>query len=182
MTVSDFAAKLRLLRSQIEREAADIGAGIGHDVAALVADRVVQRGQTEDGGSFSPYSTKPAPAFFFRGKSRRSSADSAVARLQKARTPLSYAAFRELNGLKSDKKNFEFTGEMWRGLGVTAVGFDGRTIRVTIGGKTASSGQKIGWLSEQEGRNIIEPSAAELARAARSASQRIQRTIDQALL
>jgi hypothetical protein len=181
MTLDQFLAKITQTRLNIEREAANIGAAMGADLSALIADRVIQRGKTAEGGSFTPYSTNETAAFFFRGKSRRGSAEAQVAKLQKARTPLSYPKFRELNGLKSSPKNFEFTGEMWRGFGVTATRFDGRVIYVTIGGKTELSANKMEWLSKQEGRDIIEPSKSELAQVESLTVRRVQKIIDQTL-
>jgi hypothetical protein len=179
MTLDQFLAKITQTRLNIEREAANIGAAMGADLSALIADRVIQRGKTAEGGSFTPYSTNETAAFFFRGKSRRGRADAQVAKLQKARTPLSYSKFRELNGLKSSPKNFEFTGEMWREFGVTATRFDGRVIYVTIGGKTELSANKMEWLSKQEGRDIIEPSKSELAQVESLTVRRVQKIIDQ---
>jgi hypothetical protein len=181
MTLDEFAAKISRIRSAIERDGAGIGLAMGGDLAALIADRVIQEGKTATGGSFTPYSTHETAAFFFRNKSRRGSADAQVAKLQKARTPLSYSKFRGLNGLKSSTKNFEFTGEMWRDFGVTATRFDGRAIHATLGGKTEAAANKIAWMSGQEGRSIIEPSAAELAQVGNLTARRIQRIIDQHL-
>jgi hypothetical protein len=150
---------LQFLEStEVERRAAVAGA----DLVALITSRVVQKGQTADGGSFSPYSTTPVPAWFYLGKSRTGSAEGRVKESAKKKEPISYKQFREINNLKTDKKNFEFTGTMWRGFGVVRVGRIGGNVRIVVGGKNDDSREKIEWLSDQENRDIIEPSPDEI--------------------
>lgn len=180
MELSEFKTKIARLRAAIEGRAADIGSAAGHDLAANIAERVIRHGQTANGGQFSPYSTTEVPAFFFRGKGR-GSAQAAVKKAEKARTPLSYSKFRELSGLQSSPKNFLFTGEMWRNFGVTAVRFDGKTVHVTVGGKNADAQQKIEWAEAQEGRSIIAPSPAELKEISARAARKLQTLFDQNL-
>jgi len=47
---------------------------LASDLIALVANRVVQKGQNFKGGSFSPYSSKTVAAWRFWGKSRTQAA------------------------------------------------------------------------------------------------------------
>ena len=101
-------------------------------------------------------------AFRYLGRSRNNAGETAIRRKAKAKQPVSYKEFRQLNGLNTANKNLEFTGEMWQGFGVTDV----RTIstgliRVTIGGKNQRSASLLGYHSEREKTDVTEPSRAE---------------------
>lgn len=133
-----------------------------NDLSSLIALRVVNEKQTASGGGFTPYSNTPVPAWFYRGKSRTGSADVAVSALAKKGEKISYSQFRELNNLDGANKNFEFTGEMWRGVGVTGSTVSGPVATAYIGAKTRAAQNKLKWTSEQEGRSVIEASGKEL--------------------
>ena len=139
------------------------------DLAALVADRVINNGENFRGGSFKPYSTNQMAAFRFWGKSRNQSAEKEVRKRSKARGTLSYTEFRELNKLNT-VKNFEFTGEMWKKFGVISFSFSGDLIKIKIGGQTPIAQTKIDENSKREGISIIEASPAEVAIIARTSA------------
>jgi hypothetical protein len=122
-TVSDlneirarFSGAKSFLLDELERE----GLRFGADVSAVVENRVVSTGKNDIGTPFSPYSTKRAPAYLYLGKSRNNRGEGAIKQRIKKKEGVSYREFRELNGLNADKKNFEFTGEMWQGFGVVS--------------------------------------------------------------
>lgn len=162
MKLSEFEQKIERSLSRIESELETQVAIAGNDLVALITNRVVQRGETADGGSFTPYSTTEVPAFFFTNKSRTSSANSAVKQKSKKQETISYKEFRAINNLNTAPKNFEFTGEMWRGFGVTQIQRSPGGVLVTIGGKIKASEDRIAWNSAQEGKSIIKPSKREL--------------------
>lgn len=162
MTLSELSDQLDRALARIDAELSVQGQKAGLDLVALVSTRVIQRGETADGGRFSNYSETPTPAFFYFGKSRNQSGEKAVQRASKERRPLSYSEFRRVNGLEVAFKNFEFTGALWRGFGVVSAESSPEGVTVVIGGTNTDASQKIGWLSEQEGRSIIQPSPAEI--------------------
>lgn len=133
------------------------------DLIALVSNRVIQTGKDYTGKKFKPYSTNTVAAWRFWGKSRTQSAEARIRKI--ARTPtgqyrggaLDYKTFRELNNLKTDKKNFEFTGSMWRKFGIVNV----TPSKIQIGGTTTDAQQKIDDNSDREGVSIIEASRKE---------------------
>lgn len=131
------------------------------DLTALVANRVVQTGVNYVGTPFSPYSTSQISAVRFIGKSRTQSAERKIQQKVKSRTALSYSEFRDINNLNSDKKNFEFFGEMWRKFGVVKVQNIGGKFTIGIGGTTKESQKKIDENSRREGYSIIENSDSE---------------------
>lgn len=158
------------IRDKVQRAKAAIIAALeaealraGADIAALVENRIVDKGQKADGGTLSPYSTKPVPAFFYLGKSRNNAGENAVKKKAKQKQPISYRDFRQINGLNVGHKSLEFTGEMWQGFGPVSA----RTIRpgiveVTIGGRNERTSSLLGYHSDREGTNITEPSREEL--------------------
>lgn len=167
MTLSEFEQKIersiQRLDSEIEIEATKAGT----DLVALISNRVIQRGETADGGTFTPYSTTPVPAFFYFNKSRNSSANNTVKQKAKKHESLSYKDFRAINNLNTSSKNFEFTGEMWKGFGVLSVEKSSAGVIVTIGGTATVTVKgvekdKMELNSKQEGRSIIKPSKREL--------------------
>lgn len=156
--------KIRIDRAlqHIDAEIEVQAAKAGQDIVALITNRVVQRGETADGDKFTPYSTTPVPAFFFIEKGRTSGSDNAIKQKAKKREKLSYKDFRALNNLNTSPKNFEFTGEMWRGFGVIDVQRTASGATITIGGRNTDSENRIKWNSEQEKQSIIKPSKKEL--------------------
>lgn len=131
------------------------------DLAALVTNRVVQKGENYKGGQFSPYSTQTVAAWRFWGKSRTQAAEKKVRAQAKAKGALSYKTFRELNNLKAGAKNFEFTGEMWRKFGIVSTIRTGPNFKIKIGGTTTAAQDKIDENSAREGLSIVEASEKE---------------------
>lgn len=129
---------------------------LAKDLAALVSDRVIQDGENYLGGSFKPYSTKTVAAFRFWGKSRTQAAERKVRERSRARGAMSYTEFRNINNLNTGKKNFEFTGEMWRKFGPVKTVKQEGGFKTSIGGTTEDAQRKIDENSAAEGYSIIE--------------------------
>ena len=162
MNLTEFDQKIERSINRIESELESQVAIAGNDLVALITNRVVQRGETADGGSFSPYSTPEVPAFFFANKSRTTSANTAIKQKAGKKETISYKEFRAINNLNTSPKNFEFSGEMWRGFGVTQIQRSPNGVTLSIGGKIKASEDRITWNSKQEGKSIIRPSKKEL--------------------
>lgn len=177
------------LRQGIARARADLlaalsveGATVGADAAALIEDRIVTKGEKADGSRFSPYSTKGVPAYLYFGRSRNAAGEAAVRRKATARQPVSYKEFRQLNGLNTGVKNFQFTGEMWQGFGVKSV----RPVRpgvvvVTLGGKNARTAELLGYHSAREGAELTALSKQELQMIETAINQRLINLVNRAL-
>lgn len=166
-------------RAELERELTPEALRAGADAAALVENRIVTKGEKSKGGRLSAYSEKPAPAFFYIGRSRSAGGESRVRAKAKKREGISYKEFRQFNGLNTGHKNLEFTGEMWQGFGVTGV----RVIRpgvveVSIGGKNPRSRNLLGYHSEREKTQITQPSQKEIDAISRGISRRLSAIID----
>jgi len=162
MTLSEFQQKIDRALNRIDSELETQVAVAGNDLVALITNRVVQRGETADGGSFTPYSTTEVPAFFYFNRGRTSSANSTAKQKAKKHEEISYKEWRGLNNLNTSPKNYEFTGEMWRGFGVKSIQRTANGATITIGGTTNTSEDRITWNSKQEGKSIIKPSKKEI--------------------
>ena len=139
----------------------------GADMAADIANRVINNGENSEGSKFSAYSTKAVPAYFYYGRSRNAGGEAKVRAANKKKQGVSYNDFRQFNGLGT-LKNFSFTNALWRGFGMKSVTYSAGVYTLTLGGKTADSADKIEWMHGQEGKSIIAPNQAEKARAAKS--------------
>lgn len=162
MTPQELTAKIERIIQRIDSEIVVEAAKAGADMAALITNRVVQTGKDSQGAAFSPYSTNPVPAFLYFGKSRSGAGEARVRAKAKKREKISYRDFRVLNNLNPAPKNFEFTGEMWRGFGVVKTVKTANGASVTIGGRTPASERKLDLNTRQEKKDIIEPSKREI--------------------
>lgn len=167
MTISEKIGQLDKIEGLLRGGAANLVAAAGADTCAAIAERVINKGETSDGGQFSPYSTKEVPAYWYYGRSRSGGGESKVRAAAKKKEGVSYREFREFNNLQGSPKNFSFTNEMWRGFGVKSATYQNGAFVLLIGGKTKTSDERITWMSGQEGRSIVEPSKTELNRLAR---------------
>lgn len=180
-SLSDIRNKVQRARSAMlsdfQREALRAGA----DAAALVENRIVTKGEKENGQKLSAYSTNPVPAFFYFNRSRNNAGETAVRRRAKAKQGISYKEFRQLNGLNTTHKNLEFTGEMWQGFGVKQVTvLRPGVAEVVIGGKNARSESLLGYHSDREQTDITKPSQKEIQAVQRAIAERLAKMIENA--
>lgn len=177
--ITDIQLSIQRVRAQLAAAIQPEVLRAAADAAALVENRIVTKGEKSDGTRLSPYSTNPVPAFFFFNRSRNNAGESAVRRKAKARQPISYKEFRQLNGLNTGHKNLEFTGEMWQGFGVV----EARTIRagvvqVVIGGKNERTRSLLGYHSDRENTEITAPSRQEILLIQDGLNKRLKQILD----
>lgn len=173
------------IRTQIQSVRARLSAALttealraGADVAALVENRIVTTGRKSDGGTLTPYSNKPVPAFFYFNRSRNNAGEQAIRKMAKQRKGVSYKEFRTMNGLNVANKNLEFTGEMWQGFGVTAVReIQPGLYRVTVGGKNSRSDALLGYHSQRERTDVTEPSKKEIDQVKAALAERLEKIL-----
>lgn len=173
MTISEKIAQLDGIEKMLRGGAANIVAALGADLCASLADRVINTGKNSEGQQFSPYSEKKVPAFWYYGRSLNAGGEAKVRAAAKKKEGVSYREFRQFNNRPGSPKNFSFSNEMWRGFGVKSAQFEGGQYILVIGGKTKVSSDRIAYVSSQEGRSIIEPTAQELARLAKQLTDKI---------
>jgi len=163
--MEEIERRLKSLSNDIQRE--------GANLCADIAQRVINEGKDSTGGSFSPYSRRGVPAFWYFGRSLNASGEGKVRAAAKKKEYVSYADFRAFNNRPIDKKNFSFSNEMWRNFGVIGVRYSGGVYSLEIGGKTKQSADKIEWMAGQEGKSIIKPNREEIGRLLASLVKRI---------
>jgi len=164
MSIEEQIAKLEQLQDYLRNELPVFAEQVAaNDLAALVSNRVIQKGENYLGGQFKPYSTNTVAAWRFWGQSRTQAAEKRVRARSRARGVMSYVEFRGLNNLNTDRKNFQFTGEMWRKFGIVRVQLLGNNFKIRVGGTTPAAQTKIDENSAREGLSIIEANEREIA-------------------
>lgn len=88
----------------------------------------------------------------------------------------SYKEKRSKKGLQTSYKDYSFTREMWSGFGVTKR----ENLKVTLGGKTRASQDKINWNSKPE--IIINPNQQELEDLVHFVEAKLTEYINQTLV
>jgi hypothetical protein len=181
MDIDEMIARLDDAASRINREAEKQCIVVVNDIAQLVKNRVIQSGKTADNGTFSPYSSKQLPAYFYFDKSRTASAEKTVRNKAKTKQTLSYKDFREVNNLETKTKNFEFSGDMWRHFGVVAHRYENGIATVEIGGQTTEAAKKIAVSGWKENQSIIAISETEKAEAQLSLTLWVENILEESL-
>jgi hypothetical protein len=172
--ITTLRASLQKAKAEIQSSLISEGNVIGADTAALIEDRIVSKGERAEGGKFSPYSTKPVPAFLYFGRSRNAGGEAAVKRAAKEKKGVSYKDFRQFNGLNTSFKNFQFSGELWQGFGVRGVKLVSSTVvEIEIGGRNARSNLLFEAHSERENSELTAPSEKELKIISETVQERI---------
>jgi hypothetical protein len=170
MTIAQSISELENIEARLRGGLNNVVAAEGANLCADIADRVINKGVSADGTQFSAYSTKEVAAFRYLGRSLNAGGEAKIKAAAKKREGVSYREFRDYNNRETAFKNFSFTNEMWRGLGVKKATFTGGSYILVIGGKTKASEDKIDWMEGQEGKSIIEPNGIELNRLAKAIS------------
>ncbi len=174
MTTAQLKQGIQRARQELETALQTEGAKIGLDVAALVENRIVSKGEKRDGSKFSPYSNKPVPAYLYFGRSRNAGGEARTRKAAKDKQGISYRQFREFNGLNTNIKNFQFTGEMWQGFGVKSVRFIRRgVVEIVIGGTNARSTLLLDAHSTRENTELTAPSDKEIQQVVRAIEGRV---------
>ncbi len=152
---------------------------VGMDAAALVEQRVVSTGRKADGTTFSPYSTKKVPAYYYFGRSLNQSGERSIRDRARRREGVSYRDFRQYNGRNVNVKNFQFTGRMWQGFGVKNVTkLRLGVYRIELGGKTTYSERLLGFHNQRENTDLGEVSTREAQQVKAALIIRVQKILD----
>ena len=174
MDIQNLSKGIQKAKAEIRSSLIGEGNVIGADTAALIEYRIVSKGEKAEGGKYSPYSTKPVAAFRYFGRSRNAGGEAAVKRAAKEKKGVSYKDFRQFNGLNTSFKNFQFSGEMFQGMGVVGVKMlSSSVLEIEIGGKNERSNLLFKAHSERENSELTAPSQKELQIISETISERI---------
>ncbi|GEM_PF-5914723 len=113
-----------------------------------IEKRVREKSIKADGTKFGMYSERKVPVYYFMysGMTRNIKFSD-----DEKREGISYADFRKKLGKKNTYKNFELTGDMWRGFGIQSI----RDYEFNLGGTNRDAQDKLQFNSYREGINII---------------------------
>lgn len=164
MSVDDAYNKADALERLLLQRLSDIVQVAALDLAADIANRVIETGEAADGSRFKPYSERPRLAFYYFGKSANATGEARVRAAAKQKKSVSYKEFRRFNGRPTEFKNFSFRGLMWKSFAVKRVQSSGGIALVVLGMSDADGERKLQDNNKREGRNIIEPSPDEIQR------------------
>jgi len=179
MNVSELRKGIQRARQEILSSLQGEGSKAGADAAALVENRIVTKGEKKDGSRFSAYSNKQVAAFRYFGRSRNQAGERAVRQKAKEKKGVSYNEFREFNGLNTNVKNLQFTGEMWQGFGLRNVRVIGSgVVEIEIGGKNARSNLLLKAHSKREDTEVTGLSEKEIELVLKGFRDRINRIIE----
>jgi len=134
-----------------------------------IQDRIQERGLDGqnaplkfEGGT--PYSEKDIPAFFYKSPKTEklvASADKYIDEQIDAGEGISYKDWRNANNLQTDHVDLTFTGNMWKGIGLTSVKSGQNIAIVTVSSKDNESEDKLFFNSARYG-DILQPNQDEI--------------------
>jgi len=154
----DFAKTIRLVISDLNENRERESLIIAKETVAIARLRIQNQGEDSEGQQFDLYSQAVVPKFFYKGKSLNATAEEEV---RTGEWLLSYETFREINNLRVDIKDFTFTGDMWRNVGVTSIDNKGAVVDISIGGQTTRAAELLGYHSDKYG-NLLAPNESEV--------------------
>lgn len=186
-TPKEFRQDVEKFRKALIIEMPIINQSVALNAFALVNDRVINQGTDETGSSFGDgYSETPLPAFFYEGKSLNSGGEDAVAKAKKEGDGLSYKDFRSANNLQTGFVDLNFSGQMWRDIGVVRQTNENGIITTVVGAKNTRDrdGKTTDDIMEFNGErfgDFLEVSEEEEQLLAQTYDTKLQELIDEFL-
>lgn len=155
MKANELGNKIKQFNELLVLEMPRINETVALNAFALVRNRINNTGTLGNGNSMGGYSTTELPAFFFNGKSLNNSGDKFVEKAKKSGEKISYKEFREANNRPTDHVTLNFSGDMWKDIGVVKEYVTGTKIVTVIGAKNTKVRSKSGLTTDtiMEGHN-----------------------------
>lgn len=145
MANESFKERINKFSSLLIDEMPRINEAVALNAYALVRDRIINDGTNGNGVSLGTYSENELPLFFYSGKSLNAGGEAAVAKAKKDGKGLSYKDFREANNRPTNHITLNFSGQMWKDIGVVKQIVSSTKIVTVVGAKNTinrSSGKK----------------------------------------
>lgn len=177
MSFLNFAEKIGLIIEDLNQNRERESLIIAKETLALVRLRIQNYGEDSEGQAFDLYSQAVLPKWFYKGKSLNKTSED---RVDNGAWMLSYEEFREINNLRTDIKDFTFTGDMWRNVGVVSVEVSGASVSVAVGGQTTRAADLISYHSDKYG-NLLAPNESEIDFLTAAHKERVFNTINKYL-
>lgn len=169
INIDEFVNRVELMRETVIQRMPEINQMMASEILGVVRRRVTTDGKNSVGQSFGTYSDNELPLFFYENKGLSNKGDAALVRAEEEDRGLSYEEWRIANGLQVKFKDFQFSGDTWRDMGVVSSENESGTVVTTVGpenkvsrkdGMTTS--QLAGYLGDSNG-NFLLPSESEEA-------------------
>lgn len=124
------------------------------DELALIKSRVINTGQSADGGSFGQYSEAVVP-YWYLGSNLKNAAFNVRKKqeelLKKKGYFASYKDWREINNRPTEFKNFSFTNEMMNGIEPMVIQDGGDKTTYEFGSDDKDVQDKVNWNKARDG-------------------------------
>lgn len=127
--------KINQFSALLVNEMPRINESVALNAYALVRDRIINDGTNGEGASLGSYSDNDLPLFFYTGKSLNAGGEAAVEKAKKDKKGLSYKEFRQANNRPTDHVTLNFSGQMWKDVGVIKQIVSGTKIVTVVGAK-----------------------------------------------
>jgi hypothetical protein len=179
--MSDLSTRLKRLISDIQRNQPDIAVGVAASFLAAIRNRVQLERVGVDGQPYSNYSTRPLSPKTWPSLPSRGNKESKIDQATKQAGGLfSYKTWRDVNDLKTDRKDFTFTGEMFKSMQVSPVAATNKGVKVTISPRTERSQDVLAANEKREGKPILQPDKDTIQEQELIVAQELERLIQKA--
>lgn len=179
--MSDLSTRIKSLISEIQRKQPDIAIGVAASFLSAIRNRVQSERVGVDGQPYSDYSTRPLSPKTWPSLPSRGNKDSKIERAKRKDNGLfSYKTWREVNNLRTDRKDFTFTGEMFQSLQLSPVASTNKGVKVTISPRTERSKKVLEHNEKREGKPILQPDQDTIQEQELIVAQELERIIQKA--
>ena len=180
MSYADHARNLKAAIDEIQANRLDETTRIMSDDLALVASRVINKGQLSDGSSTGTYSKAVTKAPHYIPDLVRMNFTNPIAKLKDIQKKhgwfFSYETFRKETGRPTAFKNFSLSGKMWKGIKALITDTTDKSITYIIGSDDPETQKLIDFNTAQSGR-FLDQSDEEKNLISRLNRQRIYKVL-----
>lgn len=155
--LNEYIKNLDQFVTALNSDMGEIMLSAGVQAKSDIQERIQERGLDDQDnplkyGSGTPYSEKDVPAFFYDTKDALNAGGvGLIEESLENGDGISYADWREANGLQTDHVDLTFTGRMWQNIGIRNLKTGQNIAIVQIGGKNDESQNKLNWNSQRYG-------------------------------
>ena len=152
---------IRNLLAELDRSRVKFATDAANTMLAQIKARVQTERVNTEGRPYSPYSTRPLSPKKWGSLPLRSSGSRREAAINRAKELaggglFSYKQWREANRLRTDRKDFTFTGEMLSSLKVFPAKAESGLVKIVISPRDETNKEKLGYNEARDGE-ILAP-------------------------
>jgi hypothetical protein len=164
---------------ELDRTRADLAMDAAASMLSAIRKRVQQDRVSPDGSPYSPYSSRPLSPKVWSGLPVRSANKSKKIKeaTKLAGGLFSYEQWRRVNNLRTDKKDFTFTGEMMNNLTVFPTKGQTSPVKVVISPRSDHLKERLEYNEKREGKEILAPSPSTIQRQEQTLAEAYERIL-----